>query len=55
VAVRIFSVHSSSGTFVRLEDILREVGVAINIDNIPTDDEPDVIPESEPIHFIDTY
>jgi hypothetical protein len=55
VTVRIFPVHSSSGIFVRLEDILREVGVPINVDKIPTDDEPDVAPEPESMHFIDTY
>jgi hypothetical protein len=35
----------------RLEDILREVGLPANVDDVPTDDEPDVALEPEPMHF----
>jgi hypothetical protein len=37
----------------RLEVILREAGLPANVDDIPTDDKPEVAPEPEPMHFTD--
>jgi hypothetical protein len=37
----------------RLEVILREVELPVNVDDIPMNDEPDVAPEPEPMHFTD--
>jgi hypothetical protein len=36
-----------------LDFVLREAGLPTNVDNIPTDDEPDVAPELERMHFSD--
>jgi hypothetical protein len=37
----------------RLEVILREARLPINVDDIPTDDEPEVAPEPQPMHLTD--
>jgi hypothetical protein len=37
----------------QLEVILREAGLPASVDDIFTDDEPDVAPEPEPMHFTD--
>jgi hypothetical protein len=37
----------------RLDVVLKEAGLLINIDDIPTDDESDVAPEPERMHFSD--
>jgi hypothetical protein len=37
----------------RLEVILRVAGLPINVDDIPTDDEPEANPEPRPLHFTD--
>jgi hypothetical protein len=37
----------------QLEVILREAGLPTNVDDIPTDDESDVAPKPELIHFTD--
>jgi hypothetical protein len=37
----------------RLEVILRETGLPANVDDIPTDDEPEVASELQPMHFTD--
>jgi hypothetical protein len=36
-----------------LEIIMREVELPVNVDNIPTNDELNVAPELEPMHFTD--
>jgi hypothetical protein len=37
----------------RLDAVLRETGLPTNIDDIPMDDEPDVAPKPERMHFSD--